>query len=267
MAQKLSTLIFVNFIEATDLTVHGTRGIAAGPVTFHAPPRRPVALLGPAGSGKSTLLLALAGRMHGTRGKLTVAGVDGIARHQKDLRKIATVARIAGWIDIENTLSIEDSLTERTLFDGARPKDRHTRFLQAAETLGLAPGGKLPFAWTALVDELTPLQRTQLCVALTCVRPAQVVVIDDVESELSLDDQRLLWQGFARLSADGPVVIAGTREPAAFPLGVTTVDLGPGPTQVEPHHALETDDALADDRDDDTLILPRPRHALPKDPA
>lgn len=224
----------MNFIEATDLTVHGARGIAAGPVSFVAPPERPVALLGPAGSGKSTLLLALAGRMHGTRGRLVVAGVDGIAGHQKELRRIATVARIGGYVDIESTLSVEDCLTERTLLDGAKPSERHARFLTAAGVLGLAPDARLPFRWDTLVDELTPLQRTQLCVALTRVRPARLVVIDDVEAELSLEDQRTLWEGFARLSAEGTVVVAGTREPAACGPDVTVVDLDRAP-----RHALQ----------------------------
>lgn len=217
--------LMVNLLSCHDLTVHGTRGIAVGPVSFVAPKRRPVAIIGPAGSGKSTLLLALAGRMRGVRGELEVGGIDGIA-HPKLVRQRSAVARIGTYVDVEDTLSLEDCLTERALAEAAKPGERHTRFLHAAQQLGMCDEeGLLSVSMHALVGDLSPLQRTQLCVALTCVRPADYVVIDDVERDLSLQEQQQLWQGFARLSEHACVVIAGTREPAALPLGVTQVML------------------------------------------
>ena len=256
----------MTLICARDLTIRWTRGIAVGPLSFEAQDRLPVAVVGPSGSGKSTLLLALVGRMRGVGGQLEVAGCDGI-RDTKTLIRRTTVARIGGYVDIENNLSIEDCLTERALLDAAKPADRHTRFFQAAEALGMKnQAGDFPVSMDTAVGDLSPLLRTQLCVALTAVRRAALVVIDDVDRDLSLIEQEALWRGFAQLSVNGPVVVASTREALALPEMVTEISLGElNPKDfeariVQPEHL--THPAVSDLLSDGNTTHIHPQHAM-----
>lgn len=210
-------------VQARDVTVRWTHGTAMGPVSFDATAGLPLAVSGPAGAGRSTLLLALAGRVRGLSGELVVDGVDAVA-HPRRLRRSTAVARIGGFAELEPTLSVEDCLTERTLLDAAPPRRRHARFRQACLQLGfIQPDADL--RTHRRVGDLTPLEQAQLCVALTAVRPSTLVVVDDVDRGLTLDEQRLLWGGFLRMSADGPVVAAATLEHESVPASVPHVRL------------------------------------------
>lgn len=160
---------------------------------------------GPSGSGRSSLLLALAGRMRGLTGSLTVAGIDGI-REAKRLRQITSIARIGSLIDIEGQLTVGDSLVERALIDGIKPDRAEQIFGHATTILDC----DLPRH--DLVDELGALQRTQLSVALASLRPAHLLLLDDAERGLSRADQAELLASLQRLTDTGVTLIISSVE-------------------------------------------------------
>lgn len=160
---------------------------------------------GPSGSGRSSLLLALAGRMRGLTGSLTVAGIDGI-REAKRLRRITSIARIGSLIDLEGQLTVGDSMVERSLIDGVRPDRAEQVFRHATAILDC----DLPRH--DLIDELTALQRTQLTVVLASLRPAHVLLLDDAERGLSRADQQLLLESLHRLTETGVTMIISSVE-------------------------------------------------------
>ena len=184
------------------------------------PAGRFAAVVGPAGAGKSTLLLALTGRMRPVTGDLRVGGVDA-RRHPGQVRTLTSIARIVGLIEPESSLTLEDCLTERTLFDGAHPRSRTALYLHAARLLGL----EAPL--TTLFGALPPLDQTRAALALACVRPATVVALDDLDDDTTLEDQRALWAGIAALTADGQPVIASTTERTVIPDDAIIIDLEP----------------------------------------
>lgn len=209
-------------ITARGLTVQTPSGPVFGPLDLDIPGGATVAVIGDPDAGKSSLLLALTGRMHGTRGELRVAGIDG-RTHSRRIRKITSVARIDQVIVPEWTLSLDDCITERGLADACPPGSRLPNFLHTAGLMGLDVRRNQMFR------QLTPADQTRAAVALATIQPPKVVVLDDLDRGANLRDQEQLWAGLQALAAEGVTVIATTTEPAAVPAGVMTLKL-------EAHH-------------------------------
>lgn len=184
------------------------------------PAGRFAAVVGAAGTGKSTLLLALVARMRPVVGSLSIGGLEAM-KHPGKARAATAIARIADLVEPEGSLSLDDCLTERTLFDAANPRTREANYLHAARLLGLdAHRG-------TLFGDLSPLDQTRAALALACVRPSTVIVLDDLDYDVTLAEQRALWDGVAALAADGQPVIAATTERAAVHPDAVVIDLEP----------------------------------------
>lgn len=205
---------------ARGLTVATPRGVVVDGVDAVLPHGAVGAVVGGSRSGKSTLLLALTGRMRHVSGELRVAGHDGV-RHPAQVRRVTSVARVAGLVAPEASLTLEECVTERTLFDAGSPRTRWARYLRAAHLLDLdAPR-------SALFGSLAPADQSRAAVALACIRPSELVVLDDLDRGATVDEQAELWAGLLALAADGLTLVAATAERAALPPAVVTLDLDP----------------------------------------
>lgn len=158
--------------------------------------------------------------MRGVSGALTVAGHDGISDARR-VRSISAVARLQHLVVPEESLTLEDCITERTLMDAAKPRERYARYLHAASLLGLDSG------LDVLYGDLSPVDQTRAAIALACIRPADVLVVDDLDQGATLSEQRALWAGLLALSTDTCTLIATTAEHAAIPASAHLVDLNP----------------------------------------
>lgn len=205
---------------ARDLGVATTRGVVVAGLDAVLAPGSVGAVVGGSRTGKSTLLLALTGRMRHVSGVLHVAGHDGV-RHPAQVRRITSVARVAGLVAPEPSLTLEECVTERTLFDAGSPRTRWVRYLHAAHLLGLdAPR-------SALFGSLSPADQSRAAVALACIRPATLVVVDDLDRGATVEEQADLWAGLLALAADGRTLVAATAELSALPPAAVTLDLDP----------------------------------------
>lgn len=210
----------VPLVVADSLSVATPRGLVFHPFSAEIPDASTVAIAGRPDAGKSSLLLALTGRMRGAVGELSVSGVDGIA-HPGRVRKITSVARISDIVVPEPSLSLDDCITERMLADAAPPRSRLANYLHTAELLGLdAPR-------STLFGALTPADQTKVAVALATIRPARLIVLDDLDHGATLIEQERLWAGLRALSAEGVTVIAATSELASIPPEVLTFEMDP----------------------------------------
>ena len=207
-------------VVAKGLALRTPRGHVFNPVTATVPRGSVAAVAGGDGTGKSALLLALTGRMRGVSGALTVAGEDGIASPGR-ARARSAEARLQRLVVPEESLTLEDCITERTLMDAAKPRERHARYLRAAGLLGL--DSRLD----VLYGDLSPADQTRAAIALARIRPADVLVVDDLDLGATLSEQHELWAGLLALSGDGCTVIASTTERAAIPASALIVDLNP----------------------------------------
>ena len=205
---------------ARNLCLQGPKGPVFGPLDLDIPRGALVAVTGRAGAGKSALLLALTGRMRGTTGSLTVDG-HNCATHSRRVRKASSVARLDRLIEAEPSLSLEDAITERTLADAASARARKANYLHTAQLLGLTA----PLA--TLYAALSPADQVRACVALATIRPAPLVVLDDIDRETTALEQEQLWAGLSLLADEGVTVIATTSELTTLPAGILTIEMDP----------------------------------------
>lgn len=214
-------------------------------VDFRLPAHGVGAIVGPAGSGRSSLLLALVGRMRVTTGELVVAGIDGIARPAA-VRGATAVARLADVVALEDELTVAETVTERSLIDGVRPRAGRAAFEAACESAGVSfdPG--------ATVGHLPARDRALLALLVTAVRPAKVVVIDDTDAGATDADEREIYRVATAFAAIGPAIVTVTTRRESLPETVRVLDLtdthdGPAPSDSAPSGAAEvaTDDDTA----------------------
>ena len=205
-------------LVAKDLRLETGQGVVFDGVTTEVPRGAVVAVTGKAGVGKSALLLALTGRMRGVTGELSVDGFDAL-RHPGRVRKITAVARIDDLVEPEDSLSLEDCITERTLADAAPARSRMANYLHTSNLLGL----DVPL--TTLYGDLSPADQVKAAISLATIRPAPLIVLDDIDRETTTLEQGDLWEGLLRLADEGVSIIASTSERTAIPLSVLSIEM------------------------------------------
>ena len=209
-------------VEARRLSLVGPEGPVFRDVTLAVRPGLVTVVVGPGGSGRSSLLLAFCGRMRGCTG--TVAAQGHAVRSGRDLRALrrrTSVARISDFVLPEARLTVAESVVERALTDGVRPADAERAFAAAEDVLGTHLDRR------TVTERLTAYEQTVLAVALAVVRPADLVVLDDLDTDLDTDDQRRLLDALVRLAAAGPAVLVSTTERASVPDAAVLVPLAP----------------------------------------
>lgn len=184
----------------------GDRRLFAG-LSFAIPAGSFAVVTGPAGFGKSTLLLALAGRMDGLAGRLQIAGRDAITR-PRGVRTITSVARIDGLAGLEPQHRVIDAISDRAGIDGLSRARARDAFENCCAELDVEFGPK------QRVHDLDLVQQGLLAAILATLRSTQLVVFDDLDNELSVDDQGLLAAALLRLARNGTTVVASSVEPA-----------------------------------------------------
>jgi ABC-type multidrug transport system ATPase subunit len=209
-------------VAANQLSLVGPDGPVFTDVSLSVQPGRATVLVGPGGSGRSSLLLALCGRMSGCTGTLRAHG--GPVRSRRDLRALrraSSVARIASFVAPEPRLTVAQSVTERALLDGVRPAAAERAFLVAEDLLDLHLDRQ------AVVEQLATYEQTVLALALALLRPADLVVLDDLDDDLDLTDQRRVGDLLVRIAGTGPAVLASTTEPRSVHPDAVLVTLAP----------------------------------------
>lgn len=197
---------------ARGLTVQTARGTVVGPLDLTAHAGEIVIIEGPASSGRSSLLLALTGRMRGVSGDLEVAG--GSAVRPRSLQTVTSVARLGTIVDLDDPLTVGESVTERCLTDGLPERDGSHRMRALGDVLGF----RVPRE--ATVGELSMLTRVLLMTLLAQLRPAALTVLDDLDHDLSPQDQAVALDHLASFAAaTGTIIVISTVAAPQVPAG------------------------------------------------
>ena len=200
------------------MTVHGRRVFADFDAVVD--PHTVLVVAAPSGTGRSTLLLTLTGRFAATTGKVEVAGASDPA----EIRQRTAVARISTLIRPEPRLTVGEAIAERALIDGVRTAAGAARVEEAAGLLDL------PLDRDRLIENLSAERQILLAVALACTRPAELLVLDDLDDRLDIATQARVLDRLGALAADGPAVVVTTTQPLRLPRWATGVTLLP-PTE------------------------------------
>lgn len=173
-------------------------------------------VVGRRGSGRSSLLLSLTGRMAPSVGTVTLDG----SSDPKQLRSLTAVARVGELIDLEPRLTVAESLAERCLMDNVPTLEGRRRFEEAAAVLEMTHEPHM------LVEDLPGRGVTRLAVALACVRPSHLIVLDDLERDLDVAEQVDLLARLEALAVDGPsILVAGVDQLPVDRAGVRSTRL------------------------------------------
>ncbi|TDV46292.1 ATP-binding cassette domain-containing protein [Actinophytocola oryzae] len=196
-------------IEATGLGLRTRRGWVYRDVDLTLPPGSVAAVAGPAGSGRTMLLLTLAGRARPTAGELRV----GDATSRSALRREVTVARATGAVELDPDLTVGDHRREAGLLHrGADPG-------WAEELVGVDLDG------TTVVGDLAQDDATLFALALAISARPAAVVLDDVDTRTTQEQQRRVWAALAAVADAGITVVSSTTD-AGLADGVLVCDLG-----------------------------------------
>ena len=162
------------YISARGLGLKTYAGYAYRDVDVDVHKGELVAVRGRNGSGKTALLLTLAGRMKQTEGTLSVGGFE-LPRQRSKVERHVGLGLFSGLNDLQ------DSLTE---LYGRRPhREAVTDYLRQWQLGDVA---------NVRVKDLTSQKLAQLGIALAFVGEPDAVVVDDVESQLTMSQSEAL---------------------------------------------------------------------------
>jgi ATP-binding cassette, subfamily B, bacterial len=178
-------------------------------VSLDVAPGQRVAVVGPSGSGKSTLIGMLL-RLHDpATGQVLLDG--------RDLRDY-TLASVRAQV----TVVLQDALlfrgTVRDNISCAVSGATEEQILAAARVAGADDFiGTLPQGYDTMVGErgvmLSAGQRQRIAIARAAMRRAPLIVLDEPTTGLDAENQRLVTEALARLSADCTTFLV-THDPA-----------------------------------------------------
>jgi ABC-type multidrug transport system ATPase subunit len=192
-------------VEAAGLRLRTRRGPVYGPLDLTLKHGRIAVLVGPSGSGKTALLLTFAGRMSPSEGALSVLGIDAL-KHPAAVRARTALGLFEGLNDLPGALSIRDTVRADLALHGISPSRQ--RIAATSEAVGLTIDGG------TIVDDLTVGDRAILGVALALTSEPGVVLVDDIDTDLSPDEQTRLWEVLHGVAETGVAVIGSCVDPA-----------------------------------------------------
>lgn len=184
-------------ISVSGLGLRTRRGAVYRDITFTAEKHRVTALLGSTGTGKTALLLTLAGRMRATHGSGSVCGLN-LGLDCARIRRCTGLGLVAGVNDLDDALTAGQHAGETLLFRGGRGETPRS----VLSRVGLAEYERVP------VRDLDIEQREYLGIALGLVGGPKLLVVDDIDHDLSVAQQERVMALLERIASAGVTVLA-----------------------------------------------------------
>lgn len=206
-------------VQAHDLCAVARQGTIFGPLDLDLFPDDLCIVHGDRGSGKSAFLLALAGRFHPLAGDLTINGIDAIHDPYRAIEH-TTVARLGNYVAPEDRLTLDESISERAYLDGLSISEAHRRARQIEDYLGFRMDRAVE------IEQFDPVSRVLISVGLAMLRPASVIVVDDVDMVVPHSRQRQMFEALAKLARfDHSVIVCAAIDADTAPQGCVRVRL------------------------------------------
>ncbi|MEG2982628.1 MAG: ATP-binding cassette domain-containing protein [Raoultibacter sp.] len=202
------------FLEARGLGLKTLGGYAYKGVDIMLSAGQIYAVRGHNGSGKTALLLSCAGRMAFSEGRLRV-GAAQLPHARNAVQKSVGLALFKGLNDLQESLKVAYAVGAEFELYGRKPeKTAVSAYLRQWQLRDCA---------NVLVKDLTAEQSLQLGIALACVGKPQMIVVDDIEDQLTKAQSEQLMEALVALAhGQGTTVMVGCveRDLAAMADGV-----------------------------------------------
>ncbi|MEF9841278.1 MAG: ATP-binding cassette domain-containing protein [Raoultibacter sp.] len=203
-----------SFLEAHKLGLKTLAGYAYRNIDLSMGRGRIVAVRGHNGSGKTALLLTLAGRMTFTEGTLCVDGLP-LPRQRNKVQQMVGLGLFSQLNDLQESLKVAYAIGAEFELYGRKPeKDAVLAYLQQWCLSDIAQ---------VRVKDLTSEKLVQLGVALACVGDPKMIVVDDIEDQLTKTQSEKLMEALVEVAhVRGVAVVVGCieRDLAAMADGV-----------------------------------------------
>ncbi len=162
------------------------------------------AVRGHNGSGKTSLLLTLAGRMAFTKGSLNVLGYD-LPKGRRHVQRQIGLGLFEGLNDLQDSLTVSYVVaSEFELYGRKVSKEAIKSYLVECDLTDFAD---------TRVNDLTTERRIMLGVALAWVGHPKMIVVDDIEDQLTKDQSQVLMDELLNLAhARNVSIVVGVVE-------------------------------------------------------
>ncbi|WP_020523236.1 ABC transporter ATP-binding protein [Catelliglobosispora koreensis] len=193
-------------IEADQITVaYGARTVLKD-VSAHTFSGKVLAVTGPSGVGKTTLLWTLAGLIRPKSGEVRVNG-ERLGSHDEAIRRgVVLIPQNNG---LAATLTASENVHIALIANGVPPEEAEVRTADVLEKLGLSDQAD------QLVEELSGGQQQRTAVARGLAMRANVLLADEVTSELDAVNRERVVDLLLAESRRGAAVVFATHDPQA----------------------------------------------------
>lgn len=189
-------------ISAVDVGVVMGEHLLLAPVSFALGRGQTLVVVGANGSGKTTLLQVLAGRLQASTGTVTVGG------ERPDERRPSFRSRVAALLGVPplaRDLTLREYLVLVGISWGRRVEEAERQADEVLDELGITRlSARFP-------HELSSGQTLLYVLALTLVRPFEVLLLDEPEQRLDPDRLGLVGDALARRRERGVTIVLASH--------------------------------------------------------
>ena len=208
-----------NIIEARGLELKTLLGCPYSGVDLDVKQGEVFAIRGRNGSGKTALLLTLAGRTRFTKGSLTVLG-HKLPRERTEVQRHVGLGLFEGLNDLPDTQLAKHSVAAEFELFG--------RTLGDEEVAAYLDEWKISDIGDKPVRDLTREELVHLTTALAWAGHPEIIVIDDIESQMTLEQSTAMMEDLLSLARKRNVtILVGVIERDLAAMADDALYLGP----------------------------------------